>query len=82
MDYMGVVAALEVEIRLLGQAVVHHNVEPVRSAKRRYRTRLTIEKERLNLFLTSDVHVLECGRERANSGRDRPWQGDQANCLS
>jgi hypothetical protein len=57
MDQVGVIAALEVKIRLLGQAIVHHDGEPVRSAERRDRTRLTIEKQRLNLLLASDVHV-------------------------
>ena len=41
------VAALDVEIALLGQAVFHHDFEAVRFAKRWDRPRLAIEEERL-----------------------------------
>src|SRR6266567_1116716 len=56
-NQIGVVAALEVDIGLLRQAVVHNDIEPVRGAKRRHCTPLAIEKERLDLLLTGQVQV-------------------------
>src|SRR6516162_9742727 len=49
MDQTGMVATLEIDIRLPRQAIVYYDVEPIRGTKRRHRTRVAIDKERLNL---------------------------------
>jgi hypothetical protein len=56
-DQMGVVAALKIKVWLPGQAVVHHDVQAVCSAKRGDRTRFAIDKQRLDLLLIGDVDI-------------------------
>jgi hypothetical protein len=56
MDQMGMVSAFKIEVLLLAQAVVHHDVEPICRAERRNRTRLAIRKQNLDLLLASDIH--------------------------
>ena len=57
MDQIGVVAALEVHIRLSRQAVVNNNIEPICGTDHRHCPRLAIEKQRLDLLLTGHIYI-------------------------
>ena len=57
MDQIGVVAALEVHIRLSRQAVVNNNIEPICGTDHRHCPRLAIEKQRLDLLLTGHIYL-------------------------
>src|SRR6516164_8893906 len=57
-DEVGMVAAFEIKLALLGQTVVDNDIEPISSGERGYRTRFAVDKQRLDLLFARNVDIV------------------------
>jgi hypothetical protein len=53
----GMIATLQINLRLVRQAIVDNDLEPICGTERRHSTWFTVDKERFNLLLIGHIHI-------------------------